>query len=117
MRRKSAMLGVALLSCGSIALSCNGENDDPVGKACTVIVRDCRAMPDMSQCIDLIGELDGDCTLCIAQSQGCDYFSQCQRSLVTCNLPSNIEPKGAHAPSPDAGPPPAPSGSASDAGP
>jgi hypothetical protein len=109
------MLGVALLSCGSVALSCNDNNDDPVGRACNVIVHDCNAMRDMSDCIDLVGDLDADCALCIVSSQGCDYFAQCQRSLVTCNLPSEIEPKGARAPSPDAGPP-APSGNAADAG-
>jgi len=74
----------------------------------------------MGDCIDVVGDLDSDCTLCIGSSTSCDYFSQCQRSLVTCVLPSAIAPPGTIFPdagtSPDAGGSSVPSTTSKDAG-
>lgn len=93
-RRPAAVFGVLLLASGVFAVSCSDDNDDPVGRACRLIVQGCHAMKDMSECIDLVGDLDGDCVLCIGDTNDCSYFSTCQRSLVTCNLPSDIAPPG-----------------------
>jgi hypothetical protein len=114
MRRKSAIFGVLLLSCGSVALSCSSNNDDPVSRACGVIVGHCHVMPDMGDCLDAVGTIDSpDCVACIAANMACDYAINCPRMLPQdeCNFPASIVPKGERALL-DAGPPPATSGDA-----
>ncbi|HVU03009.1 MAG TPA: hypothetical protein VHC69_33885 [Polyangiaceae bacterium] len=117
MRRKLAILGVALLTCGSVALSCSDDNDDPVGRACQVVVGQCHVMSNMGDCIDAVGDIDdSDCVLCIATSSGCDYDINCPRTVMPdgCDFPSEIIPKQRRTSS-DAGTPAVSGGSATDA--
>jgi hypothetical protein len=93
-RRPIAIFGAAVLAAVLGGASCTTRNDDPIGRACSVIVRDCHAMQDMGDCIDVVGELDQDCALCIGDDNDCSYFTECQRSFVQCNLPSELEPPG-----------------------
>jgi hypothetical protein len=89
-----ASLAVAGLALLGGAASCSDPNDDPVGRACRVIVRDCNVMHNESDCIDVVGDLasyEADCVDCIAHS-GCKYFSDCQRSVPGCRLPVDIQP-------------------------
>jgi hypothetical protein len=95
MRRRAstvlAAMGIAILGA---ATSCSDSNDDSVGRACRVIVRDCHVMSNESDCIDVIGDVasyEADCVDCIAHS-GCTYFSDCQRSVAGCRLPTDIQP-------------------------
>ena len=114
MRRKSAIFGVVLVACGSVALSCTSDDDDPVSRACNVIVNHCHVMPDMSHCIDAVGAIpNSDCVLCIGQGMACDYAINCPRMFIDppCDFPAIIIPKGERS-SLDAGLPPA----SSDAG-
>jgi hypothetical protein len=116
MRRRSAILGVVLLALGSVAVSCSSDNDDPVGRACDVIVNHCKVLPDMGDCIDAVGEITNtDCVLCIGQGMACDYAINCPRLYLPdgCDFPASIIPKGQRSSSiEDAGAPP----SSSDAG-
>lgn len=92
MRRKPvALFGAALLACAVAMVSCSDSNDDPVGKACGVVVHRCGVMSNMGDCIDVVGYLSPSCVSCVASSD-CNYFSDCQRSDPTCNLPSDLEP-------------------------
>jgi hypothetical protein len=110
MRRKSTIFGVVLVACGSVAFSCTSDNDDPVGRACSVIVGKCHVMPDMGDCIDAVGDImNTDCVLCIGQGNACDYGIECPRQFPDgCDFPASIIPKGELSP-PDASAPPAPS--------
>jgi hypothetical protein len=90
-RSPAALFGATLLACAALAVSCSDSNDDPVGKACSVIVRDCGALSSMGECIDQVGYLDAECVLCIANAD-CNYFSDCQRSVPSCALSSDLEP-------------------------
>jgi hypothetical protein len=94
MRRSRALLG-ALLStailCGA-AVSCSDSNDDVVGQACNVMVRECGAHTSVGGCIDSAGDLPADCLDCISHhgaDQGCDYAT-CQRSPSGCRLPVEL---------------------------
>jgi hypothetical protein len=112
MRRRSAILGLVLIACGSVALSCTSDNDDPVGRACSVIVGQCHVMADMGDCIDAVGDITNtDCVLCIGQGMACDYGIQCPRQFLPdgCDFPASIIPKGERS-STDAGSPPVSSG-------
>jgi len=76
------------------ATSCSDSADDAVGRACRVIVRDCHVMSNQSDCIDIVGDLASyelDCVDCVAQS-GCNYFSECQRTVAGCRLPTDLQP-------------------------
>lgn len=89
-RRSRAIAGLALLASTVIAVSCTDNNDDPIGRACDVIVRDCHVMQSMGDCIDLVGDLDPDCVLCIGGDNTCSYFADCQRASPACALPSEL---------------------------
>lgn len=94
MRRSRALLRAlfySLLVSGAAA-SCSDGNDDSVGLACKVIVRECGAGTSLGACIDSAGDLPVDCLDCIAShgsDQGCDY-STCQRSPSGCRLSSDL---------------------------
>jgi hypothetical protein len=91
MRRKAvALFGAALLACAAVTVSCS-DDDDPVKRACGVVVHECNAMSNMSACIDVVGYLSPPCVACIGGG-GCNYFSDCQRADPTCLLPSELEP-------------------------
>jgi hypothetical protein len=90
-RRPVALFGAVLLSCAAVAVSCSDSNDDPVEKACGVVVHTCSAMNNMSDCIDVVGNLSPSCVSCIGNSD-CSYFSECQRADPTCILPPGLKP-------------------------
>ncbi|HEX4340312.1 MAG TPA: hypothetical protein VH062_30600 [Polyangiaceae bacterium] len=91
-----AIVGALLLASAVGVVSCSTKNDDPLGRACNVLVHECHVLPDMSDCIDGIGNaLPDDCVLCIAEDNDCSYFSRCQRADATCVLSKDLEPSGA----------------------
>src|SRR5262245_11615207 len=95
-RRAVAVLAAAGLALLGAAMSCSDANDDAVGRACRVIVRDCHVMSNQSDCLDVVGDIasyDVECVDCIAHS-GCGYFSECQRNVPGCRLPTDLQPGG-----------------------
>jgi hypothetical protein len=92
MRRKAvARFGAALLATTAAIVSCSNDSDDPVSRACKVVVQQCGAMDNMSDCLDVVGDLSPPCVACIG-SGGCDYFSECQRNDPNCVLPPKLKP-------------------------
>ena len=90
-RRPVALFGAMLLACAAVTVSCSDDNNDVVGKACSVVVHKCNAMSNMSACIDVVGDLSPSCVNCIA-SGGCDYFSDCQRADASCIMSPELKP-------------------------
>jgi hypothetical protein len=99
--------GIVLLLALAAFSSCSDDGDDPVIRACKVIVNGCKKGDSVGSCIDDIGPLTADCLGCIS-GHGCDYAT-CQSDIPGCRLPGYmLDPKDRIDPGPrppDAGAP------------
>lgn len=66
--------------------SCANGGDDPIERACRVIVEDCGRGAAVGDCVDaLLGE-PWECLDCIVAS-GCEFERQCSQGAVRCYFP------------------------------
>ena len=79
------LAGIVLLLALCSFASCSDGGDDPVVRACKVIVTGCKKGDSVGQCIDDLGPFATDCLGCIS-GHGCDYAT-CQSDIPACRLP------------------------------
>ena len=90
-RGKAGVAVLAALWAG--AWGCSGAEDDSLGRACHIIVDECKKGTSVGDCIDALGGMHPDCLDCMTQ-QGCGYAT-CQRLPVGCRLALDLMGTGA----------------------
>jgi hypothetical protein len=87
-RSRKSVIGALVVAVSALAVSCS-DGDDPIGRACDVVVHRCHALSTSSECIDLMVEWP-DCASCIAEQTDCGYAT-CDR-VPGCRIPDALLP-------------------------